>query len=146
MAQTVAQVLQQGNFTTDDTLYSLIHLPPNAITAAAGILAQIGEPFGALIADKGEVTLVIPTEVVADYAARLRENHTSDTTYRLITFDLELEPALTGFMAAVSTALAAADVPILPLAAFSRDHLLVPSARFDAAWQALDQLKRNGQA
>ena len=43
MAQTVAQALQQGKFITDDTLYSLIHLPPNAITAAAGVLAQLSE-------------------------------------------------------------------------------------------------------
>jgi len=37
--------------------------------------------------------------------------------------------------------LAAADVTILPLAAFSRDHLLVPAAQFDSALQALEALK-----
>ena len=60
MAQTVEQALQQAKLYTDDTLYSLIHLPPNGIMAAAGVLAQIGEPFGALIADKDEVTLDHP--------------------------------------------------------------------------------------
>ncbi len=74
MAQTVEQALQQAKLYTDDMLYSLIHLPPNGIMAAAGVLAQIGEPFGALIADKDEVTLVIPADMVDDFASRLRDH------------------------------------------------------------------------
>ncbi len=144
MAQTAAQALQQGKFITDDTLYSLIHLPPNAITAAAGVLAQLSEPFSTLIVDKDEVTLIIPADAVEDFAARLLDHRLGDTDYRLITFDLELEPTLTGFMAAIAAALAQAGVPILPLSAFSRDHLLVPADGFDAAWQALQQLQANG--
>src|SRR3954469_16054126 len=141
MAQTVAQALQQAKLYTDDTLYSLIHLPPNGIMAAAGGLAQVGEPFASLIADKDEVTLVIPAELVAEFANRLRDHRVAETAYRLITFDLELEPTLTGFIARVAEVLAAADVPILPFAAFSRDHLLVPSERFEAAWAALQKLQ-----
>lgn len=144
MAQTVAQALEQGKFTTDDILYSMIHLPPNAITAAAGIIAQLGEPFSTLIVDKDEVTLIIPTDTIEEFASRLRDQRISDASYRLITFDLELEPTLTGFMAAVAGALAGADVPVMPFAAFSRDHILVPAERFDAAWHALEQLQKNG--
>jgi hypothetical protein len=141
MAQTVEQALQQAKLYTDSTLYSLIHLPPNGIMAAAGVLAQVGEPFAALIADKDEVTLVIPADLVEDFSNRLREKRVGESDYRLITFDLELEPTLTGFMARVAAALAAANVPILPFAAFSRDHLLVPAEKFDAAWAALQKLQ-----
>ena len=144
MAQTVAQALQQAKLYTDDTLYSLIHLPPNGIMAAAGVLAQVGEPFGAIIADKDEVTLVIPADLVAEFANRLRDHRIAESPYRLITFDLELQPTLTGFIARVAEALAGANVPILPLAAFSRDHLLVPADRFEAAWAALQKLQTNG--
>ena len=144
MPQTVEQALQAAKLYTDNIEYSLIHLPPNAITAAAGVLAEIGEPFGAIIADKDEVTLVIPAEAVASFARRLRDHRLGETSYRLITFDLELEPTLTGFIARVAGALAAANVPILPLAAFSRDHFLVPSTQFDAAWNALKNLQANG--
>jgi hypothetical protein len=144
MAQTVAQALQQAKLYTDDILYSLIHLPPNGIMAAAGVLAQVGEPFAALIADKDEVTLVIPADLVAEFSNRLRDHRVAESAYRLITFDLELDSTLTGFIARVAAALAAANVPILPFAAFSRDHLLVPSDRFDAAWAALQKLQTNG--
>jgi hypothetical protein len=144
MPQTVTQALQQAKLYTDDTLYSLIHLPPNGIMVAAGVLAQVGEPFASLIADKDEVTLVIPAELVAEFASRLRDHRVAESSYRLITFDLELEPTLTGFIARVAEVLAAANVPILPFAAFSRDHLLVPSDRFEAAWAALQKLQMNG--
>src|SRR5579871_3245733 len=137
MAQTVEQALQQANLYTDNVLYSLVHLPPNGIMAAAGVLAEIGEPFATLIVDKDEVTLIIPAEAVADFAKRLRDHRVAESLYRLITFDLELEPMLTGFMARVSAALASANVPILAIGAFSRDHLLVPADRFDAAWDTL---------
>ena len=97
-----------------------------------------------MIVDKDEVTLIIPAEAVEDFAARLLDHRVSDSAYRLISFDLELDPSLTGFMAAIAGALAQAGVPILPLAAFSRDHLLVPADDFEAAWQALKQLQANG--
>jgi hypothetical protein len=144
MPQTVEQALQTAKLYTDHIEYSLIHLPARAIMAAAGVLAEIGEPFGAVIADKDEVTLVIPAEAVPVFAKRLIDYRAGEMNYRLITFDLELEPTLTGFMARVSSALADANVPILPLAAFSRDHMLVPADKFDAAWDALKRLQANG--
>lgn len=144
MSQTVEQALQAAQLYTDAIDYRLLHLPPNAMMAAAGVLAEIGEPFAALIVDKDEVTLVIPADAVEVFARRLRDHRLSDTTYRLITFDLELEPTLTGFMARIAAALATAQIPILPFAAFSRDHLLVPSAQFETAWTALKTLQTNG--
>jgi hypothetical protein len=144
MVQTVEQALQQAQLYTDETLYRIIHLPPNAITVAAGILAQVGEPFASVIVDKDEVTLIIPADAMAEFASRLRHHHISGSPYRLITFDLELEPTLTGFLAKVSAVLAEANVPIMPLAAFSRDHILVPAERFEAAWSALRKLQVTG--
>lgn len=141
MTQTVEQVLKDATLYTDGQLYLVVKLPPAAITAAAGIFAEIGEPFGAVIADKDEVTLTLPADALPDFAKRLPGHVASAEPYRLITFDLELEPTLTGFMAAVSAALAAAGVSILPLAAFSRDHILVPAAQFEAALAALQKLK-----
>lgn len=144
MPQTVEQALQAAQLYTDEIEYRLLHLPSRAIMAAAGVIAEIGEPFAALLVDKDEVTLVIPADAVEVYERRLREHRLSDTTYRLITFDLELEPTLTGFMARIAAALAAIQVPILPFAAFSRDHLLVPATQFEAAWATLKTLQSNG--
>jgi hypothetical protein len=127
---------------TDGESYRFIRLPTGRATVAAGALAEIAEPFLVLMVDKDEITLVLPDSVINDYAKRLGEYTLSASVYRLITFDLELEHDLIGFTALVSAALAAARVPIMPLAAFSRDHLLVPAEHFETAWGALEKLKR----
>jgi hypothetical protein len=127
---------------TDGESYRFIRLPTGRATAAAGVLAEIADPFLALVVDENEITLVLPDGVINDYAKRLGKYTLSDRVYRLITFDLELEHDLIGFTALVSAALAAARVPIMPLAAFSRDHILVPAEHFETAWDALEKLKR----
>jgi hypothetical protein len=128
--------LSQATLYTDEVLYTLVHLPAPAITAGAGVLAEVGAPFSALIVDKDEVTLVLPQETWPEFARRLPDHRTADG-YRLITFDLSLDLALIGFMALVGRILAEAGVSILALSAFERDHILVPAAQFQAAWDAL---------
>lgn len=141
MAQTVRAALQAARFYSDDQPYDLIRLPARAITAAASVIAEHGEPFAALLVDKDEVTLILPAGVAADFARRLPDMTISPIPYRLITLDVELEPTLTGFMAAISRALAALNISILPLAAYSRDHLFVPADKYDLALAALQKLQ-----
>ncbi len=137
MSQTVEDALKAAKLYTDNQVYRMIKLPARGVVAAAGVLAEINEPFGAVILDKDEVTLVLADEALSDFARRLYGHTASASTYRLITFDVELEPTLTGFMARVAATLAQAGVTILPFGAYSRDHLLVPSEQFDKAWAAL---------
>jgi hypothetical protein len=141
MPQTVEQALQQARFLADDQDYTLVKLPPGAIIAAAGVLAEIGEPFAAILADRDEVTLVIPAEAAADFAPRLPGHQLSPTAYRLITFDVALEPELVGFMARIASALAAEGISLLPYAAFTRDHILVAAADVERALAALRRLQ-----
>lgn len=142
MPQTINDALQSANFILDDDIYRLIRLHPRAITSAAGIIAEIGEPFCVLIVDKYEVSIVIPDEAVKDFETRLHD-HQIGETYRLITIDAILEPDLIGFMAYISTALAKANVGVFPYAAFSRDHIVVPEKQAQTALEALKTLKAN---
>jgi hypothetical protein len=144
MAQTVEQALANATLFSDGELYKMVHLPPNAITAAAAVLAETGEPFCALIVDKDEVTLVLSKDDLETYARRLPGYRASTDDYRLITFDVALEPNLTGFMARVSQVLAEAKVVIMPFAAFNRDHLLVPAVQFEQAMKTLEELRQSG--
>lgn len=133
---TATQAFTQAALYTDQDSYRLIHLPPGAIWAGAGVLAEIATPFSALVADKDEVTLLLPESVWQDFADRLPDLRQGGE-YRLITFDQPLDPALIGFLALVTRILAEAGVPVLVLSAFERDHVLVPAAQFQAAWGAL---------
>lgn len=141
MTQTLEQALAQAQFFSDGERYVFIKLPPQAVTAAAGVIAEIGEAFCALIVDKDEVTLLIPDDALTDFASRLPGYKALETRCRLITIDVVLEPTLVGFMAHLSAALAKANIPIFPFAAYSRDHIFVAEDLFDRAMHTLQQLK-----
>ncbi|GAB5489944.1 MAG: hypothetical protein Phog2KO_01590 [Phototrophicaceae bacterium] len=141
MAQTVKQALKDAPLYSDDYIYRFVKLPINAITAAAGVIAQAGNPFSALLLDKDEVTLMIEDEDFDEFKKRLLDHEVSSVKYRLITFDLELEPTLVGFMAYVSTSLAEAGISLMPFAAYSRDHIFVNEDDFDKAIAILENLK-----
>lgn len=139
--QTVESVLAQGHFLLDEGIYRVIQLPARAIIAAAGVIAEVGQPFSLLMADAHEVTLILDDEAYEEYKGRLIGHTIESTSYRLITLDFPLEPTLTGLMARLAQALAEAGVPILPYAAFSRDHILVPAEKAQEALAALNRLK-----
>ena len=145
MTQTVDEALRGAALFTDGRDYRLLRLPPTAATLAAGVLAEAALPFSALLADKDEVTLLLPQAACQEFARRLRHADINQQLYRLITFDIALEPSLVGFMARVSGALAAAGIPILTYAAFSRDHVLVRAQDFDAALRALKTLQQDAK-
>ena len=56
---TAVEAFKQARLYTDEKLYRVIRLPAAAIWAGAGVLAEIAEPFSALVADKDEVSLVL---------------------------------------------------------------------------------------
>jgi hypothetical protein len=133
---TAAQVFASAALYTDGIDYRLVHLPRSALPAAAGLLAEIGTPFCALIADKDEVTLLLSQLIWERVSARFPDHRLADP-YRLITFDLPLNPELVGFLALVSDLLARVSVSILAISAFERDHIFVPAPLFQTAWNAL---------
>lgn len=141
MTQTVQEALKHATLYSDDYVYRFIKLPANAITAAASIVAQAGNPFTALLVDKDEVTLMLEDEDLEQYQRHMVDYIVSDVKYRLITFDIELDSSLVGFMAVVSAKLAEAGISIMPFAAFSRDHIFVPEDDYDNAIAALNDLK-----
>ncbi|MDQ7026067.1 MAG: ACT domain-containing protein [Anaerolineae bacterium] len=141
MSQSVDDILAQAELYSDDDIYRFITLPANAITAAASVVAQVGNPFIALLVDKDEVTLMLEDEDYHEYQKRLLDHQVSETRYRLITFDVVLESTLVGFMARVTQILADANISVMPFAAFSRDHIFVSDTDFEKAMQVLAELK-----
>jgi hypothetical protein len=141
MSLSTRDALKQIVLVTDDQRYVMVKLPAPAITLGAGVVAEVGSAFSAIIVDKDEVTLIVPDEAIEEFEKRLKGvAEVSDSGYRLITFDIILPPDLVGFMAAVSTACARAEVSIIPLGAYSRDHILVNETQFDTAMDALKTL------
>ena len=143
MSQTLGDALRNLRLHSDGRLYRSLHLPPKAITLAAAVVAEIGLPFCSLIADRDEVSLMIPQDALAAFDANLRLAEVSPLEYRLVTLDLALDPELVGFIARVAAALAAARIPVLTFAAHSRDHVFVPARDFDKAICTLRALRKD---
>ncbi len=142
MTQTVRQALAAATFDCDGKTYRLLRLPPNATTAAAGVLAEIAAPFCAMVVDSKEVSLVLPADAVEGFRSRLPDADIADEICMLVTVNVVMEPELTGLVAAVSTALADAGIALLPFASFSRDHFLVMADQVDKALAALQDLQQ----
>lgn len=137
MNKLLREALQRTTLYTDGDLYVFGQMPAGAVTDATNVIAELPDPFTALLIDKDEITLVLPLHAWETLAARVPGAVRGREDYRLITFDSVLPPTLFGYMARISAALAAAGVPIFPFAAYSRDHMLVPASQFDQAWATL---------
>jgi len=117
------------------TLISLQHADWQKLLETPEASPRMTAPFMILM-DRNEVTLLLDD---IDFAAvgSTRLGSKFEGGYRLLTFDIELELTIVGFMAEVSRILAEAEIPIMALSAFSRDHLLIKQEKFAKALKTL---------
>lgn len=93
----------------------------------------VPEAFATIQAE-GETTVVVEQGRVPATATDVSRG------WRRLTFEMELPFDLVGFLAVVATELAAADVSVFALSAYSTDHVLVREADLDVAIQQLESL------
>lgn len=98
---------------------------PTALLDAAGLVSVTRTP--------DELSVVCPAEHTGTLPARAQ----TSAGWRLLTVRGPLEFTLTGIMAALSAALAAAGVALFALSTYDTDHLLVRSTDLDRAVRAL---------
>jgi uncharacterized protein len=84
---------------------------------------RMSAPFF-IFKDKWEVTLLLDEVDFEAMRVGLREAKI-ERGFRLLSFDIELDFSVVGFLAFISQKLAENSVPIVALSAFSRDHILV---------------------
>jgi hypothetical protein len=96
---------------------------------------RMTSPF-LIFKDRWEVTLVID-EIDFGAIRHIVRGERIESNFRLLSFDVELDFDVVGFIARIASILAAADISILPFSSFSRDHLLVRQDDLAAALKAL---------
>jgi hypothetical protein len=89
-----------------------------------------------LLRDGHEVTLLLEEEDWLAMRHAVRDARV-ERGWRLVTLDIELGWNVTGYLARVTEILAAANIPIGALTAFSRDHLLIKQDDLGAALRVL---------
>ena len=92
-----------------------------------------------ILRDAHETTLLLDEIDFANIRNAL-ENAKVESDFRLLTFDVELDFSVVGFLAEISRILAEAEIPIIALSAFSRDHILVKQNDLAKALKVLGEV------
>lgn len=98
---------------------------------------RMSAPF-MIFSDKWEVTLLLD-EVDFDTISHAIRDAKIERGFRLLSFDIELDFNVVGFLAEVSRILAEAEISIVALSAFSRDHLLIKQLDLSKALKVLSK-------
>ena len=86
--------------------------------------------------DKFETTLLLDEIDFGTIRHAIRDAKTQGN-FRLLTFNIELDFSVVGFMAEIARILSEAQISIVALSAFSRDHLLIKQEDLSKALKAL---------
>lgn len=90
-----------------------------------------------LVMQEKEITLVAPESILADLSAEVTRR---DDGWRALTLAGEFALDAVGVLAALTRALAEADVPVMAFSSYATDHLLVPERLLGRALAALAQV------
>ena len=131
-------ILREAKVSVSPETFAIVSITPDemsALLADPSLSPRMTAPF-MIFKDAHEVTLILDDQDLRNMRPGLAEAKVANG-YRLLTFETVLDLSVVGFMAAVSRILADAGVPILPISAFSRDHILIRQADLSNALKAL---------
>jgi hypothetical protein len=123
--------------------YVLLSLPTSSLAEAANILGRSTGAFAALILERDEVSLTLPEHVWRAHAVKA---NAQDGPYRALSFNVDVDLEVFGFIAPAHVRLANARISIVPEAAFLKEHLLVHEKDLDQTVSIVENLIKDCQA
>ncbi len=121
--------------------FTLISLTQDAwlkLLENTALSPRMTAPF-MIFRDTHETTLLLDEIDFANVRNALA-NAKVESNFRLLTFDVELDFSVVGFLAEISRILAEAEISIIALSAFSRDHILVKQNDLAKALKVLGEV------
>ena len=138
--ETAAQLLRRTKVEVAPATFFLVgmrHEDWSRLLEQPELSPRSGVPF-MLLRDAHEVTLLVEAEDWLTMRHGAREARV-EGGWRLVTFNLELDWNVVGYLARITELLAAAGIPVGALTAFSRDHLLIKQDDLGAALRVLGE-------
>lgn len=120
--------------------FSLISLQENEfqeLLANPELSPRMTAPF-MIFKDKVEITLLLD-EIDFGKIRNTLENAKIEQGFRLLTFDIELDFNVVGFLAEITRILSEAGISIIALSSFSRDHILIKQENLAKALKVLGE-------
>ena len=118
-------------------LVSLAHQDWLELLENPELSPRMSAPF-MIFRDKWEVTLLLDEVDFGTVRHQIREAKT-EGNFRLLSFDVELDFSVVGFLAKVSQILAEAEISIVAVSSFSRDHILIKQFDLPKALKVLGE-------
>lgn len=118
-------------------LISLAHDAWLKLLETPELSPRMTAPF-MIFRDSRETTLLLDNEDYATIRHAVRDAKT-DGNFRMLTFDVALDFGVIGFLAEIARILAAAEISIVALSAFSRDHILIKQENLAKALKVLGE-------
>lgn len=125
--------------------YVLAGIDPRESAVVIRLLGGLRARLWQLFVAPDTITFILPENDWRNISPAFPRAHV-ERPYRVVSFEVDLSPDLTGFLALISNALAAESVPIVAVSGFSRDHLLLREADLDRALAVLDSLVSSAAA
>jgi hypothetical protein len=132
-------VLAQVSWRTRPERFAVVGLEPRERLLALRLLPGVTGMFWQLFVEPDMLTLVV-AEAEWRTISHAFPHARVERSYRAISFEMDLPDGLVGFMAAISGALAGANVPLLAVCGYTKDHLLVREEYLEAALRAIETL------
>ena len=136
----ISELLRRTSVEVAPEVFFLVSLPHDdwlKLLENPELSPRMSAPF-MIFRDKWEVTLLLDEIDFGTIRHQIRDAKTAGN-YRLLSFDVELDFAVVGFLAEVGRILADAEISIIALSAFSRDHVLIRQADLPKALKVLGE-------
>ena len=136
----VADLLRKTRVEVAPEIFSLISLRHETwlkLLENPELSPRMSAPF-MIFRDKFETTLLLDEVDFAAIRGALGDAKI-ERGFRLLTFDIELDFSVVGFLSEIAKILSAAEISIVALSAFSRDHLLIKQENLAKALRVLGE-------
>jgi uncharacterized protein len=121
--------------------YRLVSLPPDASEFAFSLISKSEGGFAAVVRERDEISVTVEDSIWRSLEASAPPAQVSGPLAAM-TFDLDVELSVCGYLAPAAERLAEAGISIVPQCAFRKDHLLVPAEKARQAAGLLEALAR----
>lgn len=136
----VSNLLGQARVEVAPEMFFLVALPHAdwlKLLENPELSPRMSAPF-MIFRDKWEVTLLLDEVDFGTIRHAVRDAKT-EGNFRLLSFDVNLDFSVVGFLAQVARILAEAGISIVALSAFSRDHVLIKQQDLAKALKVLSE-------
>jgi hypothetical protein len=117
--------------------FSIVMLNVNDLEKAKEMMFIL--PFFSITFTHEEISIVLKSDDWCNIKSKF-SNYIEKGPFRLITFDIELDLSLVGYMAIISSSLSDAGVSIFVISTYLKDHILVKKEQIGKALQILHEV------